>query len=88
MMKMRKSKPKIIVSDYVCDPIIVMAGNEFDLTMTLMNSHKYKSVHNIKMFLTMAEETTSDTAKTGNIFTPVDSSNTFYFDDIVPKGKS
>ena len=64
-----------------------MAGNEFDLTMTLMNSHKYKSVHNIKMFLTMAEETTSDTAKTGNIFTPVDSSNTFYFDDIVPKGK-
>ncbi len=83
----KKSKPKIIVSDYVCDPIIVMAGNEFDLTMTLMNSHKYKSVHNIKMFLTMAEETTSDTAKTGNIFTPVDSSNTFYFDDIVPKGK-
>ncbi len=81
-----KSKPKIIVSDYVCDPLIVMAGEEFDLTMTLMNSHKYKAVHNIKMFLTMAEETSSDTAKTGNIFTPVDSSNTFYFDDIVPKG--
>ena len=54
-----KSKPKIIVSDYVCDPLIVMAGNEFDLTMTLMNSHRDKSVHNIKMFLTMAEETTS-----------------------------
>ena len=82
----KKSKPKIIVSDYVCDPLIVMAGEEFDLTMTLMNSHKYKSVHNIKMFLTMAEETSSDTEKTGNIFTPVDSSNTFYFDDIVPKG--
>ena len=64
-----------------------MAGNEFDLTMTLMNSHKQKSVHNIKMFLTMTEETSSDTEKTGNIFTPVNSSNTFYFDDIVPKGK-
>lgn len=83
----KKSKPKIIVSDYVCDPLIVMAGNEFDLTMTLMNSHKYKSVHNIKMFLTMSEETSSDTEKTGNIFTPVNSSNTFYFDDIVAKGK-
>ncbi len=83
----QKSKPKIIVSDYVCDPLIVMAGNEFDLTMTLMNSHKQKSVHNIKMFLTMTEETSSDTEKTGNIFTPVNSSNTFYFDDIVPKGK-
>ncbi len=82
-----KSKPKIIVSDYICDPLIVMAGNEFDLTMTLMNSHRDKSVHNIKMFLTMAEETTSDTAKTGNIFTPVNSSNTFYFDDITAKGK-
>lgn len=79
------SKPKIIVSNYVSDPLIVMAGDEFDLTMTLMNTHKEKAVKNIKMFLTLAEETSSETEKSGNIFTPVNSSNTFYFDSIGPK---
>ncbi len=83
----KTSKPKIIVSDYKCNPLIVMAGKEFDLNMTLMNTHKEKAVKNIKMFLTLSEETSSDTQKTGNIFTPVDSSNTFYFDDIPAKGK-
>lgn len=81
-----QSKPKIIVSKYVCDPLIVMAGEEFDLNMTLLNTHKDKAVKNIKMFLTLAEETSSDSEKSGNIFTPVDSSNTFYFDSIAPKG--
>ncbi len=80
-----ESKPKIIVSNYVSDPLIVMAGDEFDLTMTLMNTHKEKAVKNIKMFLTLAEETSSETEKSGNIFTPVNSSNTFYFDSIGPK---
>ena len=37
------------------------------------------------MYLTLSEETSTDTAKTGNIFTPVDSSNTFYFDSIGAK---
>lgn len=80
------SKPKIIVSNYESDPLIVMAGEEFDLNMTLLNTHKEKSVNNIKMFLTLAEETSSDSEKSGNIFTPVNSSNTFYFDSIPPKG--
>ncbi len=80
------SKPKIIVSNYTCDPLIVMAGQEFDLNLTLMNTHKQKAVKNIKMFLTLAEETSSETEKSGNIFTPVNSSNTFYFDSIRPKG--
>lgn len=81
----KTSKPKIIVSEYNSDPLIVMAGEEFDLTMTFLNTHQTKTVKNIKMYLTLSEETSSDTAKTGNIFTPVDSSNTFYFDSIAPK---
>lgn len=81
----KKSKPKIIVSKYESDPLIVMAGKEFDLKMTLLNTHPQKAVKNIKMFLTLSEETSSDTAKTGNIFTPVNSSNTFYFDSIGSK---
>lgn len=80
------SKPKIIVSNYECNPLIVMAGEEFDLHLTLLNTHKEKAVKNIKMYLTLAEETSSDSEKSGNIFTPVNSSNTFYFDSIAPKG--
>ncbi|MGE4215381.1 MAG: COG1361 S-layer family protein [Anaerotignaceae bacterium] len=81
-----ESKPKIIVSEYTSDPIIVMAGEEFDLTMTFLNTHAQKAVKNVKMYLTMAEETSAESTKTGNIFTPVDSSNTFYFDSIPAKG--
>ncbi|MBR6652685.1 MAG: hypothetical protein IKL30_05920, partial [Anaerotignum sp.] len=70
----------------VSDPLIVMEGEEFDLNLTLLNTHKEKTVSNIKMFLTLAEETSSSSEKSGNIFTPVNSSNTFYFDSIPPKG--
>ena len=80
------SKPKLIVSNYVCDPLIVMAGQEFDLNMDILNTHASKGVKNIKMFLTLAEEKSSETEKSGNIFTPVNSSNTFYFDAIGAKG--
>lgn len=80
------SKPKIIVSDYSADPLVVMAGEEFDLNMTFLNTHKEKAVKNIKMYLTLAEETSSSSEKSGNIFTPVNSSNTFYFDAIPAKG--
>lgn len=82
----KESKPKIIVSEYKADPIIVNAGEEFDLYMTFLNTHAVKNVKNVKMFLTMAEETSKDTESTGNVFTPVDSSNTFYFDSIPSKG--
>lgn len=82
------SKPKLIVSNYECNPLIVMAGKEFDLNMDILNTHATKGVKNIKMFLTLAEETSSESEKSGNIFTPVNSSNTFYFDAIGPKGKT
>ncbi|MEA4815497.1 MAG: hypothetical protein VB120_01355 [Lachnospiraceae bacterium] len=80
------STPKIIISEYSCDPIIVMASQEFNLSMTFLNTHPSKDVRNIKMYLTLSEETSTDSTKTGNIFTPVDSSNTFYFDSIPSKG--
>ena len=63
-----------------------MAGENFDLTMTFLNTHIEKAVKNVKMYLTMVEETSSENEKSGNVFTPVDSSNTFYYDSIAPKG--
>ncbi len=82
----KESKPKIIVSEYQSDPVIVMAGQNFDLTMKFLNTHYEKAVKNVKMFLTMVEETSSENDKSGNVFTPVDSSNTFYYDSIPAKG--
>ncbi|MCI8342721.1 MAG: hypothetical protein HFE62_05875 [Firmicutes bacterium] len=82
----KESKPKIIVSEYKSDPLIVDAGGEFDLYMTFLNTHAQKNAKNVKMFLTMTEETSAETKTTGNIFTPVNSSNTFYFDAIPSKG--
>ncbi len=81
-----KSIPKIIVSDYKVEPIIVQAGQEFDLYMTFQNTHRIKSVENIKALLTVPVNAEGN--KTANVFTPVNSSNTFYIDSINPKGES
>jgi hypothetical protein len=75
-----KSIPKIIISKYECNPIMVNAGDQFDLNMSFTNTHPNKTVNNIKIFLTVSAE-----SKTGNVFIPVNSSNTFYVDSISPK---
>lgn len=75
----KKSIPKIIISKYSCNPIVVNAGEEFDLNMTFTNTHPTKTVSNIKIFLSVSEK-----SETGNIFIPVDSSNTFFVDSIGP----
>ncbi len=80
------SKPQIVISKYESDPKIVMAGEEFNLQLEISNESKNTKVENIKMFLTLAEETSSNSELSGNVFIPVDSSNTFYFDEISPKG--
>ncbi|WP_425447034.1 COG1361 S-layer family protein [Dethiothermospora halolimnae] len=79
-----KSVPKIIVSEYKSDPVIVNAGEEFDLYLQFKNTHSSKLIRNIKVFLTIEQET-DENVGTGNVFTPVKSSNTFYIDSIGPK---
>lgn len=79
-------KPNIIVDSYETVPTIVNAGKNFELNISLNNTHKSKKVQNIKVFLTAQEENTAkDSSKTGSVFTPVNSSNTFFIDDIAPK---
>lgn len=75
--------PKIIIEKYVSNPIIVQAGKEFDLSMTFLNTNSTKTIQNVKVYLT-AEESTE---KKGNVFSPVNSSNTFFIDTIKPKGE-
>ncbi|MDR3092172.1 MAG: hypothetical protein LBU36_08335 [Clostridiales bacterium] len=83
--------PKIIVSKYSADPVIVSAGKNFDLSITFMNTHADKEIRNIKAYFTAEDTTTSSTGNTssrGSVFTPVNASNTFYIDKIPPKGEA
>ncbi|MGI5838766.1 MAG: COG1361 S-layer family protein [bacterium] len=77
-----KTVPKIIIGEYSASPAIVRAGQNFNLSVSFLNTNSVKAVQNIKIFLTVDEET----QESGSVFTPVDSSNTFFIDYIAPKG--
>lgn len=75
-----KGKPKVIIGEYAISPNIVQAGDEFVLTMGFLNTSSKHSVHNLKAnILPVAQEKAEDT---GNVFTPVDGSNTIYIADL------
>lgn len=72
--------PKIIISEYSTDPVMVNAGENFILKMKFLNTSKVKAVQNMKITLIVNE----GSEKTGSVFTPVQSSNTFYIDQLGP----
>jgi len=76
-----KNVPKIIVGSYYYEPQQVKAGERFTLYMTFRNTHSSKVIRNIKGSFNVEEKSNT----TGNVFTPVDSSNTFYIDEIRPR---
>lgn len=78
-----KSIPKIIIDQYESSPNMVSAGDNFYLNLSFLNTHSSKAIQNIKIFLTVDEKTETS----GNVFTPVNSSNTFFIDYIGPKSK-
>lgn len=75
--------PKIIISKYICNPIIVEAGKKFDIAMTFKNTHSQKTVKNVKLFINVDEKT----EEKGNVFSPDNASNTFYIASIPPNGE-
>ena len=79
-----QSKPKMIVSNYSTNPLIVTAGSEFDLDLVFKNTHKTKRAENTKVSLTIDEAATSTNEQKGNVFTPVNGSTTFFIGDIAP----
>ncbi len=72
--------PKIIISEYATEPGMVNAGENFTLNMKFLNTSKLKSVQNMKITLVVDESS----EETGSVFTPVQSSNTFYIDNLRP----
>ncbi len=77
-----KNIPKIIVKSYSSEPTLVKAGENFVLNLEFLNTHASKTVKNIKGSFVVVESSN----ETGNVFSPVESSNTFYIDEIRPKG--
>ena len=68
------SKPKLIVSDSSTDPEELRAGNEFNFTFDLKNTHSSKSARNIKVTITQKE----------NVFSASKGTNSFYIEQIKP----
>lgn len=86
-----KNKPKLIVDKYSFSPEMPLAGEQFVMKLSFYNTNADKSVRNIKIFLTSQDTAQSATPNTpapsSSVFTPVDSSNTFYIPYIDPNGK-
>lgn len=69
-----KSKPKLIIEDYEYGGEHVFAGEVYPLTISIKNTSTSESTKNIKVTLTSEE----------NVFTPVDSSSSFFIKGIGP----
>lgn len=84
----KKSTPKLIIDKYEFTPKLPLAGNEFEMNLSFYNTNAKKAVKNIKIDLT-SQDTTDEKSNTSgsSVFTPVDSSNTFYIGRIAPNGK-
>lgn len=77
------SNPKLIIDRYSFQPNLVRAGQNFDMNLSFFNTNANKSVKNIKITLTVDEKT----EQSGSVFSPVNTSNTFYIDEIPAKGR-
>lgn len=84
-----KSVPKLIIDKYNFEPQLIRAGETFQMNLSFFNTNSIKTVKNIKIFLTSETGTDpkNDQTAGSSVFTPVDSSNTFYIDSIPPKGR-
>lgn len=76
-----KNVPKIILNSYLLEPNIVQAGQEFDLEMEFKNTNQTRDIYNVKAYLTFDIATGTNTVQQ-NVFAPVNSSNTFYINQI------
>lgn len=84
-----KGKPKLIIDKFHFQPDMVKAGEQFDMNLSFYNTNSSKAIKNIKIYLT-AEPGSSNqqSANAGSsVFTPINSSNTFYIDSIAAKSR-
>lgn len=82
-----KNKPKLIINNYSLEPAMAKAGQEFTMKLSFYNTNSDYSVRNIKIYLTSdsGAPTVTGQSGSGSVFTPVNSSNTFYISRINPE---
>lgn len=73
----QNTSPKVIVDDYGYGAEYVKAGETFPLTISFFNTNSKKAVQNVKVSL----------KSEGDVFSPVDSSNSFFIGQIQANGK-
>jgi len=81
-----RSTPRLIISDYTVSSEgvvlpMVMANSDFDLYLTLQNTHGSRTISNIRVTMHVRG---TDTQR-GDVFTPVDASNAFHIEEILPR---
>lgn len=87
-----KNQPKLIISSYSLKPKMVEAGNDFDLAISLYNTNNENTIYNLKVSLDQNLQAqpggpsgdNNALVSDGSVFSPVDSSNTFYTAAIYP----
>lgn len=80
-------EPRVLISKYTLSEEKILAGNIVTLSLFIENTHS-RPVHNIKVSLgiLMVEGTGSNTTTSGGtVFSPVNSSNSFFIQEIPPK---
>ncbi|MCR5768433.1 MAG: hypothetical protein K6G45_08095 [Lachnospiraceae bacterium] len=65
-------RPKLIISDYATDNTILKAGETFDFSFSIKNTHQTKAAKNIKITISQME----------GVFSPAAGTNIFYVDSI------
>ena len=69
-------RPKLIISDYSTDNTVLKAGEMFNFSFSVKNTHQTKAAKNIKVTISQAE----------GIFSPAAGTNIFYI-DAIPAGQ-
>lgn len=81
-------EPKVIINKYVLEPSKILAGNNVNLTLYIENTNS-EAVNNISIKLTVptseSNSATGTTVSGGTVFSPVNSSNTFFIENIPGK---
>ncbi len=67
-------KPKIIISDYQYSGEKIVAGKEFELSLTVTNTSQSIGIKNVKMTHSSTDE----------VFIPVDSANSLFIESLAP----
>ncbi|MDO5028469.1 MAG: NEW3 domain-containing protein [Bacillota bacterium] len=83
------STPILIIEKYNFDPELIYAGTQFKMDLVFRNTSD-KTIKNIKIALSSDAAQSSDQSKLStqaSVFTPVQSSNTFFIESIPAGGK-